>query len=97
MLDGNVKVFYLARDNQYATPIFDMGLLEKAVSEASHTGTSKKAEVHLRRHTREMETLRISVSFNEREALDEVLSRIMNLRQEILYSIMNPPRESAKR
>ena len=74
-----------------------VGLLEKAVSGASHTGTSKKAEVHLRRHIREMEMLQISVSFYEREALDEVLSRITNLREEILYSIMNPRRESAKR
>ena len=74
-----------------------VGLLEKAVSEASHTGTSKKAEVHMRRHIREMEMLRISVSFYEREALEEVLSRIMNLREEILYSIMNPQRKSAKR
>ncbi|MBI4463881.1 MAG: hypothetical protein HY647_04175 [Acidobacteria bacterium] len=73
-----------------------VGLLEKAVVEASHAGSSKKAEVFLRRQGKELENLRTGVPSLERQALDEILSRVVNLREAVLYSILNPRKASAK-
>ena len=39
----------------------------------------------------------MNVSALDRPELEKILARLLSLRQEILYSIMNPPRESAKK
>jgi hypothetical protein len=64
-----------------------------AVREAAHTGTSKSTEVHLRNHIRELENLKISVSVMERPFLEKLLAPAIALREEVLYSIMHPPKK----
>jgi hypothetical protein len=67
--------------------------LGPAVREAAHTGTSKSTEVHLRNHIRELENLKISVSMMERPFLEKLLAPAIELREEVLYSIMHPPKK----
>ena len=72
------------------------GALERlgpAVREAAHTGTSKRTEVHLRSHIRELENLKINVSTMERPLLEKLLAPAIQLREEVLYSIMHPPKK----
>ena len=70
-----------------------LGALERlgmAVAAASHGGTSKNAEMHLRRQQRDLENLKINVSYFERPAIEKVIARAAAIREQILYSIMNP-------
>jgi hypothetical protein len=67
--------------------------LGPAVREAAHTGTSKRTEVHLRSHIRELENLKINVSTMERPFLEKLLAPAIELREEVLYSIMHPPKK----
>lgn len=61
--------------------------------EAAHTGTSKSIEVELRRHVRDFENLKMNVSFLERAPLEKVIARVVQVREEVLYSIMHPRKE----
>jgi hypothetical protein len=65
--------------------------LETAVQEAAHTGTSKRAEIHLRRHLNRLENFKLTVSVLERSVLEELIARLEEVREEVLYSIMFPP------
>lgn len=71
------------------------GALERlgsAVAAASHGGTSKNAEMHLRRQGRDLENLKTSVAYFDRPAVEKLIAQASDLRQQILYSIMNPPK-----
>ena len=72
------------------------GMLENAVTEAVHVGSSKKAEVLLRRQRRRLENLQMGVSYFDRASLEPLVARVAELREDILYSIMNPEGESAE-
>lgn len=72
-------------------------LLVQAVRSASDTGYSKRAEIHLRRHERELKNLQMSLSVMERTSVEQVAGQVTNLREEILYDIMNPRDESARK
>ena len=74
-----------------------LGRLETAVTAAAHAGSSKNVEVHLRRQARDLENLKTSVSYFDRPAIEKVLARVVALREQILYSIMNPPERSRKK
>jgi hypothetical protein len=67
--------------------------LGTAVAAARHTGTSKNAEVFLRRHLRDLESLKTNVSYFDRPAIEKLLERAGELREQILYSIMHPPKD----
>lgn len=71
--------------------------LESAVTAASNAGTSKNAETHLRRQGRDLENFKSSVSYFDRPAIEKVIARVAALREQILYSIMNPNRGKAKK
>jgi len=74
-----------------------LGALERlgtAVVTASNAGTSKKAEMHLRRQERDLENLKTNVSYFERPVIEKVIRRAAELREQILYSIMNPRKRS---
>ena len=70
--------------------------LEKAWKEPSGSGASKDAEIHLRRQARDLENLKMSLSFNEQAPVEKVATRVAKLHEAILYSIMNPHKERAK-
>ena len=69
--------------------------LEKAIHEIPGSGASKESEIHLRRQAWSLENLKMSVPWGERAPVEEALSRVTKLHEEVLYSIMNPrkPRE----
>ena len=71
--------------------------LAKAVSEAADMGYSKKAEQRLRHQLRELEDLKMAVYYQERPAVTDVAARVAKVQEKILYSIMQPRQESAKR
>lgn len=71
--------------------------LEKAVTAAANAGTSKNAETHLRRQGRDLENFKTNVSYFDRPAIEKVMERVAALRQQILYSIMNPNQGKAKK
>ena len=71
--------------------------LGKAVNEVSDIGYSKKAEQRLRRQFRELEELKIAVSYQERPAVVEVEGRVAAVHEKILYSIMQPRQGVANR
>ena len=74
-----------------------LGALERlgtAVTAASNVGTSKKAELHLRRQERDLASLKINVSYFERPAIEKVMERAAAVRERILYSIMNPAKRN---
>jgi hypothetical protein len=74
-----------------------LGALERlgmAVAAASHGGTSKNAEMHLRRQVRDLENLKTNVSYLERPAIETLIARGVELREKILYSIMNPQKRN---
>jgi hypothetical protein len=64
--------------------------LETAVVAARNAGNSKKAEVFLRRHSRDLENLKTSVSYLDRPEIEKLCDRAASLRERILYSILNP-------
>ncbi len=70
--------------------------LASAVRAANHASTSKQSEMHLRSHLRELENLKMDVSLAEREILDPVIKQETDLREEILYGILMPQKETAK-
>ncbi len=72
-------------------------LLGQAVMSASDTGYSKRAEIHLRRHERELKNFQMSLSVMDRTSVEQVAGQVTRLREEILYSIMNPRDESARK
>src|SRR5262249_27222711 len=63
--------------------------LEKAVNSPG-AGTSKDAEIHLRRQGKALENLKMSVSYSERKPIEEVAERVTKLHEHVLYSIMKP-------
>ncbi len=67
-----------------------MDRLETSVASARHMRTSKDVEVFLRQHGRDLKNLEQSVSYFDRSEIEKLLERAADLRQEILYSIMNP-------
>ena len=67
--------------------------LEASVTAARHVGTSKKTEVFLRRHGRDLENLKLNVSYFVRPDIEKLSDRAAEVRQEILYSIMNPEKD----
>jgi hypothetical protein len=71
--------------------------IDKAVVEASSAGTSKGAEVQLGIQLRQLEELKMNISALDRHGLEKAIGRAAQLRERVLYSIMNPPRESAKK
>ena len=71
--------------------------LETAVTTAANAGTSKNAEMHLRRQARDLENFKTNVSFFDRPAIEKVIARVAALREQILYSIMNPKQGKAKK
>jgi hypothetical protein len=73
-----------------------LGTLDRlgtAVAAARHSGTSKNAEVFLRRHARDLEGLKTNVSYLDRPAIEKLLERATELRAQILYSIMHPQKD----
>lgn len=71
--------------------------LGRAVREASDAGTSKRAEVNLREQVRQLEGLKMDVSYLERPVLEKVIAQVTRLREEILYSVLKPRQESSKK
>jgi len=81
-----------ARENERMEDyISSLGRLEKAVN-TSGAGTSKDAEIHLRRQGKILENLKMSVSYNERSPIEQVADRVTKLHEHVLYSIMKPKR-----
>ena len=72
-------------------------LLVQAVRSASDAGYSKRAEIHLRRHERELKNFQMSLSVMDRMPVEKVAEQITILREEILYDIMNPRDASARK
>lgn len=72
-------------------------LLVQAVRSASDTGYSKRAEIHLRRHERDLNNLQMSLSVMDRMPVEKAAEKVTILREEILYTIMNPRDESARK
>jgi len=66
-------------------------MLGNAVRKASHTGTSKSAEKELRDQSHDLNNLKISVSALERPYMDQLISKVAKLRDELLYGLMLPP------
>ena len=64
--------------------------LATAVAAAKHVGNSKKAEVFMRRHKIDLENLKTNVSYLDRPEIEKLCQRAAELREQILYSIMNP-------
>ena len=64
--------------------------LETAVTAARNVGNSKRAEVFLRRHSRDLENLKTSVSYLDRPEVEKLCDRAADLRERILYSILSP-------
>ena len=73
-------------------PAYDAALsrLEQAVNTATHVGTSKRVEVGLRRHMKDLEQVRMNVSSTERPLVEAVAARVEKVREAVLYSIMAP-------
>jgi hypothetical protein len=67
--------------------------LETAVAAARHVRTSKNAEVFLRQQGRDLESLKTNVSYDDRPAVEKLLERAAELREQILYSIMHPEKD----
>jgi hypothetical protein len=63
--------------------------LETAVSTPG-AGTSKDAEIHLRRQTKILENIRMGASYSERGPVEKATDRVAKLHEHVLYSIMNP-------
>ena len=68
-------------------------MLGTAVREAAHTATSKDAEKQLRDQSHELDDLKILVSAGERPLINRLLTKVSDLREEILYGLMLPPPE----
>ncbi len=83
----------MMEENNSILPPYTAALarLSAANSEAAHTGTSKNIEVGLRRHSRELEQIQISVSSDERPLIEAVMKQVLQLREAVLYSVMHPP------
>lgn len=64
--------------------------LEKAVSENSNGGATKNAEIRLRRQTKTLRDLRMTLSFPEQSSVDKALERVTELHEQLLNSIMRP-------
>jgi len=70
--------------------------LETAVTAAAHAGTSKTAEMHLRRQGRDLENFKTNVTYLDRPAVEKLIAHVAALREQILYSLMNPNQRKAK-
>ena len=68
-------------------------LLVQAVRSASDAGYSKRAEIHLRRHERDLKNLQMSLSVMDRMPVEKAAEQVTILREEILYDIMNPRKD----
>ena len=71
-------------------------LLANAVRKASHNGTSKNAEKELRDHSHDLNDMKISLSAAERPYLEQLISKVSKLRDELLYGLMLPPEEESE-
>ena len=67
--------------------------LQTSVAAARHTGTSKKTEVFLRQHGRDLDNLKMNVSYFVRPEIEKLGDRAAEVREQILYSIMNPEKD----
>ena len=65
--------------------------LASAVRAAQHTGTFKSTETHLRTQLTGLENMKLAVSATERPLVEQVVSRVTALREEVLYILMHPP------
>jgi hypothetical protein len=79
--------------NQYLSAV---DRLEKAWKESSGSGASKDAEIHLRQQARDLENLKMSLSFQEQAPVEKAATRVAKLHEAVLYSIMNPHKEPSK-
>jgi hypothetical protein len=68
-------------------------MLANAVRKASHSGTSKNAEKELRDQSHDLNDMKMSVSAAERPYLEQLISKVSKLRDELLYGLMLPPEE----
>jgi len=82
MLEENNPVL-----NNYAEALQQ---LDEAVHLARHAGTSKRVEVGLRRHMKDLEQVRANVSATERPLVEALAAKLVSLRESVLYSIMAP-------
>lgn len=64
--------------------------VEKAMNENTNMGAVKNAEIRLRRQTRSLSDLRITLSAPERMPLDKAITRLTRLHEILLDSIMHP-------
>ena len=67
--------------------------LDDAVHTARHAGTSKRVEVGLRRHMKDLEQVRANVSAVERPLVEALAAKLVTLRESVLYSIMAPKKK----
>ena len=70
-----------------------LGALDRlgtAVTAAGNVRTSKNVEVFLRRYGRDLENLKTNVSYFERPEIEKIIKKTAELREQVLYSIMNP-------
>ncbi len=67
-----------------------MDRLEKAMSEHSNGGAVKNAEIRLRRQTKALGDLRMSLSFAQQSSVDKALTRVTKLHEQLLDRIMHP-------
>ena len=76
-------------------PPYDAALarLAQAVKAADDAGTSKRVEVGLRRHMKDLEQVRMNVSSTERPLVEAMAARVEKAREEVLYSIMAPKKK----
>jgi hypothetical protein len=88
------KGVMLEADNT-VLPAYEEALqrLDMAVHAAAHDGTSKRIELGLRRHLREMEQVRMNVSTAERPMIEAIAAKLTKLREAVLYSIMAPKKK----
>jgi hypothetical protein len=82
----------MIEDNNTVLPPYDAALtrLRETVDAAAHAGTSKRAEVGLRRHMKDIEQVRMNVSAAERPLIEAVAGRVEKAREAVLYGLMAP-------
>lgn len=85
----------MIEENSPLIPQYDAALtrLDEAVSAAAHAGTSKRVEVGLRRHMKDLEQVRMNVSATERPLIEQLAARVEKVREAVLYGIMAPKKK----
>ena len=64
--------------------------VEKAMNENTNLGAVKKAEIRLRRQTKNLSELRMTLSAADQAPLDKAVTRLNRLHETLLDSIMRP-------